>query len=92
MKIGNKLAMWAAAFLVGAAVTGQAQTLMQPLSISLVAYDQPTQSRIRAVRITTRDVINLFAGTNVPNGRLFLVTQAGVPMSGVIVAGAPSVR
>ena len=50
-------------------VTAQVQ---QSISFSLTLYNQ-TDNAVRAVRVSTRDVIANLVGTNVPGGRLWLV-------------------
>ena len=46
--------------------------VQQSISFSLTVYNQ-TDTGVRAVRITTRDVIANLVGTNVAGGRLWLV-------------------
>jgi len=46
--------------------------VQQSISFTLTVYNQ-TDTSVRAVRVTTRDVIANLAGTNVPGGRLLLV-------------------
>src|SRR6266478_6139552 len=50
---------------------GKAQ-VQQSISFSLTLYNQNGTS-VRAVRVSTRDVIVNLAGTNVPGGKLWLV-------------------
>src|SRR4051794_14030624 len=57
--------------LLGTGATGWGQ-VQQSLSISLTVYNE-TNGTIRAVRLTTRDIIRYYVGTNVPGGRLWLV-------------------
>src|SRR5262249_16283681 len=64
------LAIAGVAFL-GFIANGMAQ-VQQSISFSLTLYDQ-TDTGVRAVRITTRDVIANLVGTNMPGGRLWLV-------------------
>src|SRR5258705_11414317 len=56
---------------LGCVANGAAQ-VQQSISFSLTVFDQ-TDSRVRPLRITTRDVIENLAGTNVPGGKLWLV-------------------
>ena len=52
--------------------------LVQNLNIRLVAYNPSQNSNnVQLVRITTKDVIQAFAGTAVPKGQLQLVTPPG---------------
>jgi hypothetical protein len=52
--------------------------LVQTLNIRLVAYNPSQNSNnVQLVRITTKDVIQAFAGTAVPKGQLQLVTPPG---------------
>ena len=60
--------------LLGTAVQSHAQNLIQTLSVSLTAYDTLGN---RTIRIGTRELIQYFAGTNLPNGHLYLVTPMG---------------
>jgi hypothetical protein len=46
--------------------------VQQSISFSLTLYNQ-TDTGVRALRVSTRDVIANLAGTNVPGGRLWLV-------------------
>ena len=56
---------------LGLVENGKAQ-VQQTISFSLTLYNQ-SDTRVRALRVTTRDVIANLAGTNVPGGRLYLV-------------------
>jgi len=56
---------------LGFVVNGKAQ-VQQSISFSLTLYNQ-TDTSVRAVRISTRDVIANLAGTNVPGGKLWLL-------------------
>ena len=56
---------------LGFVANGKAQ-VQQSISFSLTVYNQ-TDTGVRAVRVTTRDVIANLAGTNVLGGRLWLV-------------------
>jgi hypothetical protein len=61
-------------FIVGTLVQSHAQNLVQSLSVSLTAYDTVGN---RTLRIGTKELIQSFMGTNVPNGHLYLVTPMG---------------
>lgn len=69
-----KIAAVGMLLLLGSLLPGHAQNLVQPLSVSLTAYDTENN---RTVRIGTREMIRYLVGTNVPHGRLYLVTPAG---------------
>jgi hypothetical protein len=56
---------------LGFVTNGKAQ-VQQSISFSLTVYNQ-SDTTIRAVRVSTRDVILNLAGTNVPGGKLWLV-------------------
>src|ERR1041385_4081324 len=56
---------------LGFAADGKAQ-VQQSISFSLTLYDQ-TDTGVRALHVTTRDVIVNLAGTNVPGGKLWLL-------------------
>jgi len=60
--------------ILGTVVQGHAQNLIQTLSVNLTAYDTVSN---RTVRIGTSQLIGYFAGTNVLNGHLYLVTPMG---------------
>jgi hypothetical protein len=75
MKQLTKIAVIGMLLVLGAIKQGSAQTI-QPLSVSLTAYN-PSGSTVQRVRITTKDVIRSFASTNVPRGQLVLVVPAG---------------
>ena len=57
--------------LLGWVANSRAQ-VQQSISISLTVYNQ-TDTSIRPVRVSTRDIILNLAGTNVPGGKLWLV-------------------
>jgi hypothetical protein len=61
-------------FILGLVANSVAQSLVQPLNVSLTAYDARGH---RTVKIGTKDLIRYFAGTDVPDARLFLVTPVG---------------
>ena len=71
MKTVLKALAIAGVAVLGFVANGKAQ-VQQSISFSLTVYDQ-TDTGIRALRVTTRDVIENLAGTNVPGGRLWLV-------------------
>jgi hypothetical protein len=64
---------------LGSIAQTQAQSnLVQTLNIRLVAYNPSQNSNnVQLVRITTKDVIQAFAGSAVPKGQLQLVTPPG---------------
>ena len=64
------MAIAGVAFL-GFVETGKAQ-VQQSISFSLTLYDQ-TDTGVRAMRVSNRDIIENLAGTNVPGGKLWLV-------------------
>src|SRR5437016_5687565 len=56
---------------LGFVANGKAQ-VQQSISFSLTVYNQ-SDTGVRPVRVGTKDVIENLAGTNVPNGKLWLV-------------------
>ena len=56
---------------LGFVANGKAQ-VQQSISFSLTLYDQ-TDTSVRTLRVSTRDVIENLVGTNVPGGKLWLV-------------------
>jgi hypothetical protein len=70
------LKAWALAGVVilGFATNSKAQ-VQQSISFSLTVYHQ-TDTGVRALRVSTKDVIANLAGTNVPGGKLWLVMPA----------------
>jgi hypothetical protein len=65
---------------MSAALSGNAQTvLVQPLSVSLIAYDQASETSVLAIRVTTKDFIRFLTGTTVPSAQLWLVTPTDGP-------------
>src|SRR5436305_4284675 len=56
---------------LGFVTNGKAQ-VQQSISFSLTLYDQ-TDTGVRVLRVSTRDIIENLVGTNVPSGRLWLV-------------------
>jgi len=53
--------------------SARSQEVVQALSVSLMGYDEVNG---KALRITTPDLIRYFAQTNVPGGKLLLVTPS----------------
>ena len=74
MKRNIRTAIAGVLFILGTLLTGHAQYLVQPVTVSLTSYDTVSN---RTIRIGTRELIHYFAGTNVPNGHLYLVTPLG---------------
>jgi hypothetical protein len=70
----NRALLISASLLVGAAMQSSGQNAAQALTISLTVYDQSTPQSVKPIRITSKDLIRLFAGTNVARGQLFLIT------------------
>jgi len=68
--LAGKIALAALA----AGLPSRAQNALQPINFALVAYDQPTPTATKLIRFGNKDIIRYFAGTNVPNGQLLLVT------------------
>jgi len=64
------LAIAGVAFL-GCVANGTAQ-VQQSITFSLTVYDQ-SDTVVRTLRVSTKDVIENLAGTNVPGGKLWLV-------------------
>jgi hypothetical protein len=71
MKMLLKASAIAGVAVLGFVANSRAQ-VQQSISFSLTLRDQ-TDTGVRALRVTTRDVIENLAGTNVPGGRLWLV-------------------
>src|SRR4051794_16274346 len=70
----------ASAFLIfGVGASCHAQELVQSLSVNLTAFDGT-----KVIKIGTSRLIKYFVGTNVPNGRLQLVTPSGGNPPGTI--------
>jgi len=74
----NKIAITVAvvSFILGTALPGYAQEIVQSLSVNLTIYDAAGRGTII---IGTEQMIRHFTGTNVPNGHLLLVTPPGNP-------------
>jgi hypothetical protein len=72
--------------LLGFVANGEAQ-VQQTINFSLTVYSQ-TDSGVRPLRVSTKDVIENLAGTTVPGGKLWLVmpTHPGVDGNGTIGA------
>src|SRR6266478_6633758 len=71
---------------LGFVANGKAQ-VQQSISFSLTLYDQ-TDTGVRTLRVSTKDVIENLAGTHVPGCKLWLVmpTDPGVDGNGTIGA------
>jgi hypothetical protein len=84
-KLSKLLAIAGMAFL-GCVANSTAQ-VKQLINFSLMIYDQ-SDTGVRTLRVSTKDVIENLAGTNVPGGRLWLVmpTDPGVDGNGTIGA------
>jgi hypothetical protein len=84
-KLFKALAIAGTAFL-GFVASSTAQ-VQQSISFSLTIYDQ-SDTGVRALRVSTKDVIENLAGSNVPGGRLWLIMPAdpGVDGNGTIGA------
>ncbi|MBC7979078.1 MAG: hypothetical protein H7Y36_00775 [Armatimonadetes bacterium] len=76
MKRKFRIALSGALVVFGTVLQSHAQHLVQPLTVSLTAYDTVGN---KVIRIGTKELIRYLAGTNVPNGRLYLVTPTGNP-------------
>jgi hypothetical protein len=74
MKRKIRIAVAGVLFILGTVAQSQAQNLVQSLSVKLTAYDTASN---RTIRIGTKELIQHFAGMNVPDGHLYLVTPAG---------------
>ena len=70
-----------------ACIANSTAQVQQSINFSLTIYDQ-SDTGVRAVRVSTRDVIQNLAGTTVPGGKLWLVmpTDPGVDGNGTIGA------
>lgn len=74
MKSKTKIAAAGVLLMLGTLLPSHAQHLVQSLNVSLTAYDTVGN---RTIRIGTKELIRYLAGTNVPNGHLYLVTPVG---------------
>jgi hypothetical protein len=84
-KLSKVLAIAGMAFL-GYAAIGTAQ-VQQSINFSFTVYNQ-TASRVRAVRVSTRDVMENLAGAKVPGGKLWLVMPTDPSVDGNGTIGA----
>jgi hypothetical protein len=84
-KLLKALAIAGMAFL-GCVASGTAQ-VQQSINFSLTVYDQ-SDTGIRTLRVSTKDVIENLAGSSVPGGKLWLImpTDPGVDGNGTIGA------
>jgi hypothetical protein len=71
MKRGMQKLIAGLLVVAGMAVTAHGQ-VQQSLSISLTIYNE-TNGIVRAVHLSTKDIIRYYVGTNVPGGKLWLV-------------------
>jgi hypothetical protein len=86
MKKSLKVLAIAGATVLGCVVNCTAQ-VQQSISFSLTVYNQ-TDTSVRPLRVSTKDVIENLAGAPVPGGKLWLVmpTDPGVDGNGTIGA------
>jgi hypothetical protein len=84
-KLLKQLATAGMAFL--AYVASSTAQVQQSISFSLTVYDQ-SDTGVRSLRVSNKDIIQNLAGTNVPGGKLWLVmpTDPGVDGNGTIGA------
>jgi hypothetical protein len=71
MKRLSKALAIAGIAVLGIVANGKAQ-VQQSISFSLTLYDQ-TDTSVRTLHVTTKDVIENLAGTTVPGGKLWLI-------------------
>jgi hypothetical protein len=71
-KTEMRMAAVVGAFLALGAWQGSAQSV-QTLSVNLTAYDH---TGAKQIKITNKELISYFAGTNVPGARLLLITPS----------------
>jgi hypothetical protein len=71
MKNLSKVLATAGLAFLGYAATGSAQ-VQQSINFSLTVYNQ-TETGVRTLHVTTKDIIENLAGTNVPGGKLWLI-------------------
>jgi len=71
MKKALKALAIAGVAVLGFVANGKAQ-VQQSISVSLTVYNQ-SDTGVRPLRVSTRDVIENLAGTNVPSGKLWLI-------------------
>jgi hypothetical protein len=74
MKRKIRTAVAGVLFIMGTLTQIHAQNLVQPLTVSLTVYDTGGNP---AVRLGNKELIQYLAGTNPPNGHLYLVTPTG---------------
>src|SRR5690349_2488589 len=86
MKKLLKLLAVAGIALVGC-IANSAALVQQSINFSLTLYNQ-TDSGVRTVRVSTKDIIENLAGIKVPGGKLWLVmpSDPGVDRNGTIGA------
>lgn len=86
MKKSLKALAIAGVAVLGFVANGNAR-VQQSISFSLTVYDQ-TDTGVRALRVSNKDVIENLVGTNVPGGKLSLVmpNDPGVDGNGTIGA------
>jgi hypothetical protein len=84
-KLSKALAIVGMAFL-GYAANGAAQ-VQQSISFSLTVYNQ-SDTGVRAVRVSTKDVVQNLAGTDVPGAKLWLVMPTDPSVAGDGTIGA----
>src|SRR5258706_4811127 len=72
----RKINIVALLLLLGTVAHSHAQILVQPLKVNISLFD--TEGN-RKIQIYTTNFINYIMGTNVPNGKLYLVTPMGNP-------------
>ena len=70
----RKINIAALLLLLGTAAHSHAQNLVQPMFVNLTIFDTVGN---RTINVQTTNFINYIMGTNVPNGKLFLVTPMG---------------
>jgi len=73
MKTAYRIAAIAGMMVGMTTTSGLSQSVVQNLNINLTAYNH---AEAKQIKITTKDVINYFAGTNIPGGKLLLVTPS----------------
>ncbi len=62
------------AVVAGTVASTEGQNAVQPLSVSLTAFSQSSPTTTTRIRITNKDLIRYFTGTNITGAQLFLVT------------------
>src|SRR4051812_41266985 len=71
MKNLSKVLATAGLAFLGYVATGWAQ-VQQSINFSLTVYNQ-SETGVRTLHVTTKDIIENLAGTNVPGGKLWLI-------------------